>query len=117
MRLLALAVSLVVGVLTGVATIAVHRSMAGLALGLVATLAVMWTLRLSLAFGASAFAAGWLLPLLVVITGRAEGDYVVSGDLLGWGLIVSGLVVLVAGLAWARPRPVPRDSGSRRGST
>lgn len=117
MRLLALVLSPVVGLATGTATIAVSRSAAGLALGVVATLAAMWALRLWLAFATSLFAAGWLVPLLVAMSGRGEGDYVVAGDLLGWALIISGIAVLVLGIAWGRPLPTTHDSGPRTGST
>jgi hypothetical protein len=111
MRVLVLAAALLLGAAAGLAAIAVHRSVPGLVLGVGTALLVMWALRLWAPYAATLFAAGWLAPLLVAIGGRPEGDYVVSSDLLGWLLIVSGLVVVAAGIAWGRPLPAPRDSG------
>jgi len=111
MRVVVLAAAPLLGVAAGVAAIAVHRSVPGLVLGVGTALVVTWTLRLWAAYAATLFAAGWLAPLIVAIGGRAEGDYVVSSDLMGWLIIASGLVVAAAGIAWGRPLSAPRDSG------
>jgi len=111
MRATVLAAALLVGSAAGVCAIAIHRSLPGLVLGVGTALVAMWTLRLWQPHAATLFAAGWLVPLLGAVSGRAEGDYAVSSDLLGWLLIVSGLVVVVTGIIWGRPLPGARDSG------
>jgi hypothetical protein len=113
-HLVALALSLLLGAAVAVAAIAVHRTVAGSVLSGAAALATMWTLRWWTPRAATAFAAGWLAVLLVAISGRGEGDYVVSSDLLGWSLVGFGFVVLVTGLAWGRSPGARLDSGSSR---
>ncbi|HSE08064.1 MAG TPA: hypothetical protein VLB29_05320 [Nocardioidaceae bacterium] len=103
--------ALALGLAAGVAVIAVHRTLLGFVLAAVTTLVVLWTLRQWLPRAATAFAAGWLLPLLVAISGRSEGDYAVSSDLHGWMLIIFGFVVLITGISWGRPMPGRSDSG------
>jgi hypothetical protein len=112
MRFLALGLSLLLGLAAGVAALAVCRSYAGLVLGVGSALVAMWTLRQWQPATVTLFAAGWLVPLLVAVAGRDEGDYVVGSDLLGWLLILAGVVILVLGLVWGRPPPGRRDSGS-----
>lgn len=116
-RVGSLTLSLLLGLAVGIAAIAVHRTVYGAVLALTTTLVSMWTLRLWVPRAATAFAAGWLVALLVAIAGRAEGDYAVSSDGLGWLLIGSGFVVLVAGVAWTRPPVVRSDSGSLGAAT
>jgi hypothetical protein len=116
MRFVAYLTALVLGLATGVASIAVHRTLPGLLLATTTTLVVLWTLRLWLPRATTAFAAGWLVPLLVAITGRGEGDYAVSSDARGWLLVITGFVVLVTGISWGRPPAGRSDSGSYRPS-
>ena len=113
MRLLAYSGALLLGFAAGVAAIAVHHTPAGLLLGAGTAIVVIWTLRLWLPRAATAFAAGWLVPLVTAVAGRREGDYAVASDLLGWLLIGAGFVVLVTGIAWGRPQVVRRDSVPR----
>ncbi len=108
----ALVLSLLLGVAVAVATTAVHRTWPGILLGAAATLSAMWALHWSVARAATTFAAGWLAVLLLAVAGRGEGDYVVPSDSLGWTLIGFGFVVLVTGLAWGRVPTGGRDSGS-----
>lgn len=117
MRFLGYALALVLGLAAGVAAIAVHRSPAGLLLGTGTAVVVIWTLRSWLPRAATAFAAGWLVPLVAAVGGRGEGDYAVSSDLYGWLLIVAGFVVLVTGLAWGRAPAVRHDSGYEGAAT
>ena len=112
MRFVAYALSLALGLAAGVAAIAVHRTYLGLLLGAGTAVLVVWTLRQWLPRAGTVFAAGWLVPLLVAISGRGEGDYAVSADGRGWLLILAGFVVLVTGIAWGRPPTERRDSGS-----
>lgn len=121
MRVLAhgvvLVAALVLGLAASVATLAVHRSLPGLVLGVGTAVVSIGAIRRWLPRAGTAFAAGWLVVLVGAVAGRGEGDYVVSSDLLGWSLVASGLVVLVTGVAWGRPVGVGHDSGSPGGST
>jgi hypothetical protein len=107
-----LTLSFLLGVAVGVAAVAVHRSGSGAVIGMVTTLAVMWAMRSWLPPAVVTFAAGWLTTVLVAVSGRGEGDYVVSSDARGWWLIGFGLVVLVTGLLWGRTPRGRSDSGS-----
>jgi hypothetical protein len=112
-----LVLSLLLGLVVAVATLAVHRTLSGVVIAGAAALAAMWALHCWVPRAATTFAAGWLAVLLVAIAGRGEGDYVVSSDTLGWTLIGFGFVVLVTGIAWGRPPGVRRDSASLGAST
>lgn len=108
-HVLALTLAFLLGVAVGVATLAVHRSVSGLVIGMASTLVAMWAMRCWLPRAVVTFAAGWLTVLLVAVSGRGEGDYVVSSDVLGWLVIGFGFVVLVTGVLWGR---APRRSDS-----
>lgn len=41
--------------------------------------------------GAIAYGVGWTLMLLLTYRPRAEGDYLVAGDVRGYGLLAGGL--------------------------
>lgn len=111
MRLLGYASAMLLGLAAGVAAIALHRTLLGLLLGVGTALFVIWTFRMWAPRAGTVFAAGWLVPLLFGVAGRGEGDYVVASDVHGWSLIVSGFLVLVAGLVWGRP---PMAAGRSR---
>ena len=110
MRFPAYAAALVLGVAAGIAAIAVHRSPVGLILGVGTALVTIRALRLWLPRAAMAFAVGWLVPLVLAVAGRPEGDVVVASDGYGWLLIVAGFVVLVTGILSGRPRAVQYGS-------
>jgi hypothetical protein len=101
---------LVVGAGTALATVAVHETVWGLPLALVATAAAMaalpagWWARLAFALGWTGF-VGW------VVTPRPEGDYVIGSDWRGYTVVGVALLVLVIGIA-TLPRP-----GRRRSAT
>lgn len=103
---------LVVGAVTGVATVALHGLWWGLALGAAATLVTLralppgWWTRL-------AFALGWVGLVAWLLQTRREGDYVVAQDAQGWLLLGLGVLVLVLGVA-TLPRPAPRATSARR---
>lgn len=109
MRVLAALGLLVVGAVTGVATVALHDLWWGLALGVAATLLTLlalpagWWCRL-------AFTLGWVLTIAWLTPTRGEGDYLVGQDAQGYLLLGFGLLVLVLGVATLprRRRPVRR---------
>lgn len=109
---LGVALCLLLGMASGVAALAVHRSLPGLLLGVGTAVVVVRTLRLWWPGAGQAFAGGWLVLLVVAVAGRGEGDYVVSSDLLGWSFVASGFVVLVTALASGPPRMHRHDSAS-----
>ena len=103
MRIVVAVLLLVAGAATALATVALHTLGWGFLLGGVATLAALvavgpgcWT---RLAFG-----LGWVGFVAWVTPSRAEGDYAISSDLAGYGLLGFTLVVLVYSVA-TLPRP------------
>ena len=117
MRPLAYVAALVLGLAAGIAAIAVHRSPVGLVLGVGTALVTIRALRLWLPRAAMAFAVGWLVPLVLAVAGRPEGDVVVASDSYGWLLIVAGFVVLVTGILSGRPPAVEYGSNRPKQST
>ena len=103
MRILVAALLLVAGAATALATVALHPLGWGFLLGAVATLAALvavgagWSTRL-------AFAVGWVGFVAWVAPSRAEGDFAISSDVAGFGLIALALVVLVYSVV-TLPRP------------
>lgn len=101
MALLRHAAALVVGVLVGLAAVAVHRDAppAGMLLAVVTSLALPWRLRVSrFPRTASTYAGGWLALFAVVVLGRPEGDFALASDVRGYGLMTTGMVLVVVGL-------------------
>ena len=105
MRRLPAAVGLLAaGAVTGVAAVGLHELWWGFVLTVAAVLAAVvalppgWWSRLAFVVGFDAV-VGWLtVP-------RDEGDYLLSQDWQGYGLLVLGIVLLVGALA-TLPRPV-----------
>lgn len=104
----------VLGALVSVGSVMVHRrAIDGVPTGLI--LVVVTTLMLARALRdrgdgrlASTYAFGWLVVLGYFLLGRPEGDYVIASDLRGYGLLVTGLVmVVVAIVSLGAPRRRP----------
>jgi hypothetical protein len=91
----------VVGVLAGLAALAVHRSgPAGLVLAVVASVAVAVVLRgTAVPRAAASYCLGWLAVFGIAVAGRREGDYVVAGDLAGYTLMVTAFVLVALGVS------------------
>jgi hypothetical protein len=47
-----------------------------------------------------AAAAGWLVGLFYVFSPRSEGDYVIAGDGLGYGFLVTSVLAVMVAAAW-----------------
>lgn len=104
--------SLALGAAVSLCTLALHDLWWGLALGLAATAATAAALPPRW-WGRLAFALGWVALLAVATPRRAEGDYLVSGDVEGYVLLGAGAVLLGAAGAGLLPRARGRrDSGS-----
>ena len=87
----------------------------GLVLALVATfLAVALPGALSRSrLGAGLGAAGWLLAVVVLMSGRPEGDVLVAGDALGLTWLGGGLAAVALAVLLRRPaRRVPDGAAS-----
>lgn len=103
--LLAAPAVLVVGATVGLCVVLLHDYWWGLLLGVATTAALLVALSPT-RWGRLAFALGWVTVVWRATTKRAEGDYLVSADANGYGLLAVGLVVLVTGIAGLRrPRP------------
>lgn len=104
-RLLRHAGAFLLGVVVGVAATAVHRVTtsglpAGLLLAVVASIAAAWLLRTGVVpRSAAAYCLGWVLVIGFAVAGRPEGDFAVAGDLAGYTLMGTGLVLVVLGVA------------------
>ena len=101
---------LMLGAVTGTATVWLHRLPWGLALGVAATAVTAyalppgWSTRLP-------FVAGWVAMVGWMTVPRPEGDYLVSGDWQGYTLLGFGMTLLVVGVA-TLPRPRRRTDPS-----
>lgn len=113
MRRAAAAIGLVLlGAVTSVAGVAVHHSgWFPVAVGtpLVSAYAA------SPGLARTSFTGGWLLVLALAVLGRPEGDYVLSVSWQGYGLLITGLLLLGFAVA-TLPRPRPRASWDQRPS-
>ncbi|CAN5899923.1 hypothetical protein BH20ACT6_BH20ACT6_01410 [soil metagenome] len=106
------------GVCVGVLALVTHR-LGGTALPWGLALAAAVSVSVSAALGVLGagraalvgYGLGWGAAVVVALGGRPEGDYLVAGDPLGWGLLlgVFGAVVVatVVGVAVARPAGDP----------
>jgi hypothetical protein len=109
MRIVVAVLLLAAGAATALATVALHTLGWGFLFGAVATLAALvavgpgWWTRL-------AFGLGWVGFIAWVTPTRAEGDYAISSDLAGYGLIAFALVVLIYSVVTL---PRPRRGGLR----
>lgn len=99
------------GLASGVAAVVLHQwwwgLLLGVATGLAATAAVPagWGRRVP-------WAAGWLVAVGLATSRRAEGDYLVPGNVAGYTLLVAALVQAVAAIVTL---PTPRRRGRAGG--
>lgn len=106
-RPLALLLAAVVGAVLCVAGLVVHRHVAGpVPWGLVLALGtVLVTLRAAALVGGTAaavvLAVSYGAVLLLTMSSRPEGDYLVAADALGYSFLLGSLVVLGAGVVLA----------------
>ena len=90
-----------VGVLCGLAALAVHRSgLVWLVLAVVVSVAVPVLLRgTNVPRTAASYCLGWLVVFGIAIAGRREGDYVLAGDLAGYTLMGTAFVLVALGVS------------------
>jgi hypothetical protein len=105
-------VLLLVGGATAVAAVVAHELWWGLPLAAAALAATFvwigggWLTRLPLALG-------FVAVVLVAVSARPEGDYLIASSTPGYVLLVLALVVLIAAVVTL---PRPRSARSKRGS-
>jgi len=95
------------GGFSGVAAVAFHSDWQGWLLGVAGATAAL--VALPAGWLRTGFGVGWVLVLLVAAMGRSEGDWAISSDLAGYGLLGAGLLHLgfvTATLPLRRPNPV-----------
>ena len=92
------ALCLLAGAAGGLAAVVLHAEPWGLALGVGA--AVMAALALPPTWWARvAFCWAWAAVVLRLALARPEGDYLIGADAAGYALLVTALVLAVAGFA------------------
>lgn len=93
----------VVGAVTGIATVALHDLVWGIGLGLAATTATAvalppgWSTRLP-------FAVGWVVLVVWLTLPRSEGDYLISQDWQGYTVLGVAVVLMIVAIG-TLPRP------------
>jgi hypothetical protein len=100
------------GVTTGLSTMILHSHWWGLVLGLMTTAALLRAIP-SRWFRAWCV-VGWGSVLVTFVPARPEGDFLVSGNAQGLGLIGGGVAVLLIGLVSGAPPRGPRLPGVSR---
>ena len=108
MKFLAAIGLLVLGLATGVASVALHSLWWGLLLSVLATATTMFALPAGW-WSRLPFALGWVGVVGWLTVPRPEGDYAIAADANGYALLAGALIVLVAGVA-TLPRRVPPGS-------
>lgn len=103
LRAVAALVLALLGAGTGIATVALHDLVWGFVLGVAATVAAVLALPAGW-WSRVAFVAGWVAMVGWLTVPRAEGDYLISQDWQGYGVLLLGLVLTVLGVA-TLPRP------------
>ena len=96
MKLLAAVGLLLAGAVTGLTAVAVHELVWGFVLAVVATAVTVFALPAGW-WSRLAFVVGWVAMVGWLTVPRPEGDYLVSQDWQGYGVLVGYLVVVLAG--------------------
>lgn len=98
--------ALIAGMMTSLSLVALHGRWWGMVLGLAATAAALVATP-RVWWGRPAFCLGWIAVIVLVLPGRAEGDYALASSASGYLVLVSALGVLVWGLATMPRRATP----------
>lgn len=106
-RLPAALALLVAGALTGVAALVVHAQPWGLPLALGATFAGLLALPPGW-WSRPPAAAGWALAVVLGLSGRPEGDYVLEATWTGYAVLGAALLLVVVAVGTLPPRPPRR---------
>lgn len=111
------AASGVLGLATGVATVALHATWWGLLLGLVASFSTLLALPPRW-FTRPTFGGGWVVPVALGAGRRPEGDYLIAADPAGYLLLAATLALIVMAVLGAatarRSEKRPQVAGNPR---
>lgn len=112
MRAASALLAVIGGAAAGVTAVAVHATWWGWPLAVAAMLAVAAALPPAW-WARPAFCLSWAIAVFALAMPRPDGDYLVSGDVAGYGLLLAAvLAVLVALTAPVRGR-ARADAGAR----
>ena len=103
--------SLLGGAATGLAAVAVHATAWGWPLAVVCVLVVALALPPSW-WGRPVFCAAWAATVFVLSAPRPDGDYLVSGDLAGYALLLVAVVIVLVGVATLVSGRARADAGA-----
>ena len=112
MRAASALLTLVGGAATGVAAVAVHATAWGWPLAVAAALAVAFALPPAW-WGRPVFCGAWAVTVFALSAPRPDGDYLVSGDVAGYGLLLVAVVMVLVGLAALVRGRARADAGTR----
>jgi hypothetical protein len=104
--------TLVGGVATGVVAVAVHATAWGWPLAIASALAVAFALP-PVWWGRPVFCGAWATTVLALSAPRPDGDYLVSSDVAGYGLLVMAIVMVLVGVAALVRGRARADAGTR----
>lgn len=111
MKVIVAAATLVLGLVVGLSSVAVHQRWWGLALAIAATTVTAYAL-LPGWWARMPFAFGWVAIVAYVAFPRGEGDYAISTDVPGYVLLGLAVALLVAAAVTLQPlrpdRPAER---------
>ncbi|MGH3350535.1 MAG: hypothetical protein ACRDPS_07690 [Nocardioides sp.] len=102
---------LLLGLVIGVATVAVHPWWWGLLIGVAASSATL----VVLARGALriSYAVAWAIVVALAATPRPTGGYAIAGNLDGYVLITWAVLMVIVATATVQKRAPAEDSGRR----
>ena len=104
--------SLLSGAASGLAAVAVHSTAWGWPLAVGCVLVVAGALPPSW-WGRPVFCAAWAATVFALSMPRPDGDYLVSGDVAGYGLLLVAVVVVLIGLTALVRGRARADAGRR----
>ena len=97
MRAASALLALVAGAATGVAAVAVHATVWGWPLAVAAILVVAFALPPAW-WGRPVFCGAWAATVFALSVPRGDGDYLVSADVAGYGLLLAAVLAVLAAL-------------------
>jgi hypothetical protein len=103
------AACLAVGLVVGLSSVALHQRWWGLVLAIAATAAEAYALPRGW-WARVPFAFGWVVMVGYLAYPRAEGDFVIAGDVQGYTLLGFAVALLVAAMVTLpnrRGSPIP----------
>jgi hypothetical protein len=103
------------GAVSGVAAVAVHRELWGWPLGVAAAVTSATALPGSW-WGRVAFCWSWAAVVLGLSVSKAEGDYVIAGDVPGYALLLVAVLLAVVGAGSLVSRRARVETGTEGAS-